>query len=79
LIPEKVIPLNLNLVFNEDENYRYEERAAIMEYDGSMIREHAEKISYLEVLKMRYYKPDSLPEHVVNILEAIEIKQGIRT
>ncbi len=36
-----------------DEREAWEERAAIMEHDGGMSREHAELFAYFDVVEMR--------------------------
>ena len=33
------------------DEYEYEERAAIMEYDGNLPREEAERLAYQDVIK----------------------------
>lgn len=41
----------------EEEKELFEERAAIMEYDGGMTREQAEKEAYKDVVKKNCNKP----------------------
>jgi len=42
----------------EDQKEAYEERAAIMEYDGGLSREEAERLAYEEVMNASLQRPD---------------------
>ena len=50
-MPEPTLPLT------EDERIDFEERAAIMEYDGGLTRSEAEEQAMLVVLRNRLEKP----------------------
>lgn len=41
------------MTLTHEERYRYEERAAIMEYDGGLPRAEAERLALEEVMRAR--------------------------
>jgi hypothetical protein len=47
-------PVSTRLALTEDEHELFEERAAILEFDGRMLRDEAEEHAYGEIIRMRW-------------------------